>query len=434
MVKQRNYGYEVRNKKSKKRQHIKLSEKDIERVWNLPQREAARRLGICVSTLKRQFYHLKPNTRWPYVPYQLQRERREREEARYRKYIEKERGYDNMKDDSDDTAQTVNISETGSISSTAEINKHGKEVTVGEMVRYREKMRRYYNDTSSSDEGYREKQQHKKKLKKKSKKKKKKHARMVVQPQSQQQQQQQQQQQLNQHQLPYQHHHQQLQQPNPTQQHHHQQPNPNHQHHHQQPSSTQQHHQQPMAEAASYNGFVEKPNSNQDANSIEVKPKSSSLKAQLPNFPEPVSLQQVHNQLPNPLFTGRLLDVTLVSVVTDKEKSIESVQVFFELESIKKWKALKKELDENGAARYHASKKFILKSESTRLFTRVRGYKKKKLLMSKAVRLMEFSLPIQIENLHLNTDIFTKGMIIECKKGGNEVHLLFKLSDPENEN
>ena len=42
---------------------------EIKKIWHLPQPQAAKELGVCVSTPKRHFYTLMPLTKWPYQPY-----------------------------------------------------------------------------------------------------------------------------------------------------------------------------------------------------------------------------------------------------------------------------------------------------------------------------------------------------------------------------
>lgn len=57
-------------KSQKKNSRRGITKEDIKKYWHLPQTQAAAILGVCVSTLKRHFYALYPNTKWPYIPYQ----------------------------------------------------------------------------------------------------------------------------------------------------------------------------------------------------------------------------------------------------------------------------------------------------------------------------------------------------------------------------
>jgi AraC-like DNA-binding protein len=45
---------------------IRLSEDQLQASFQYPQHEAAKRLGVSVSTLKRRFYELYGGTRWPF--------------------------------------------------------------------------------------------------------------------------------------------------------------------------------------------------------------------------------------------------------------------------------------------------------------------------------------------------------------------------------
>lgn len=51
-------------RRGKKR--LELSQEELEKHFHVSQQEAAKRLGVSVSTLKRRFYEIFNNMRWPY--------------------------------------------------------------------------------------------------------------------------------------------------------------------------------------------------------------------------------------------------------------------------------------------------------------------------------------------------------------------------------
>lgn len=53
-------------KKKGRKQKFFISEQELTKYYGLSQPDAAQRLGVSVSTLKRRFYELHPDMRWPY--------------------------------------------------------------------------------------------------------------------------------------------------------------------------------------------------------------------------------------------------------------------------------------------------------------------------------------------------------------------------------
>lgn len=54
------------NNNAKYKKRVDLTKEEIEQYFHVSQNEAAKQMGISVSTLKRRFYELYANMRWPY--------------------------------------------------------------------------------------------------------------------------------------------------------------------------------------------------------------------------------------------------------------------------------------------------------------------------------------------------------------------------------
>jgi hypothetical protein len=69
--KNNNLSYSPRNKRQ-----IHLEKHDIEQLFSFPQPEAAKKLGVSLSTLKRRFYETHGKIRWPYCAIKKQCKKR----------------------------------------------------------------------------------------------------------------------------------------------------------------------------------------------------------------------------------------------------------------------------------------------------------------------------------------------------------------------